>query len=673
MHRRSSTLAFTPPRTPLPRCTGYADTTSNILNKWFHTFFPQALKLGLELDARGGRERLHFMAQSWIVSLFLDCPPNILGLVCPTPQEVSDFERAVTAGYITWHALPWNGEPELMSRDMFDAALNLTFTLDDRFALPHKATVSQRDVPGMTRAVLPALAAAGVRAVTIGANPFSTPPSVPRAFLWRDVASGIALPTMLHPRAYGGISYDDAVIIPGLAHAIVFDWRGDNAGPPLSVDEVVADFKSIAATFPGAEIVASTLDDFTALLTPAVTAQLPVIEAELGDTWLFGSASDPLKSAMNKRAAAARSVCIAPGGGCAPGDAAVANFTRLLLKNSEHTWGLSVFYFMDPKNWTNAAFNAARAASPKYAAQSIASWHEQRAYGLDSALEALTLAGHPLAATIKAAWADLRPSGAPSLDGWTPAAPATPHVVGAWTLAFDAVTGAISQLVSGTQTWVDSAADGSFLGLAEYHTYDNTSIFAWEKAYNGAQPNREFGRDPSFSSANTELLVAQQRMLGLWSRGSSFLVHADFGLAKLHTDYGAPADMWIQYDVSGGAVNVSFTILNKTATRLLEGLFFRCNVTGASDVAWRVQKIGEDVDPFDVQPGGGARHHGVDAGVTARTTTGAALFVGAPDAPLAAFGAPMVFALDPSGAPVDPSEGLSFLLYDNLWQVRGGV
>ena len=460
---------------------GYADTTTNILNRWFYEFFPRALSLGLELDARGGAERLRFTAQSWIVSLFLDCPPALAGLVCPTAAEVANFTRAVAAGYITWHAFPFNGEPELMYRDLFLAAVNLTHALDDRFGLPHKATMSQRDVPGLTRAVVPALRAAGVRALSVGVNPWSTPPVVPRACVWRDAASGAELPAFWHPGSYGGIGITDAVVLPGLAHAVVFDWRGDNAGPPLSVAEVVGDWATIAAEFPGATITASTLDDFTALLTPDVLAALPVISSEVGDTWLHGAAADPYKSAANKRAAAARAACVADGS-CAPGDAAVANFTRLLLKNSEHTYGESMGFFKDNVNWTNAAFERARAASPQYGADITASWIEQRTYGLDAPLEAL--GAHALGATIAAAWADLRPAGAPSLDGWAPAVAGGVVVVGAWTLSFDAATGALALLVDGAgRVWANaSAGDGSALAFAEYHTYSNASVIAWETA-----------------------------------------------------------------------------------------------------------------------------------------------------------------------------------------------
>jgi hypothetical protein len=655
---------------------GYADTTSNILNEWFHTYFPRALSLGLELDARGGAERLHFLAQSWIVSLFLDCPPSIPGLVCPSPAEIANFTRAVKAGYVYWHAFPFNGEPELMSASMFDAALDLTFALDERFGLPHKKTLSQRDVPGMTRAVIPALSRAGVGAITIGVNPYSTPPMVPRAFVWRDAATGISMPTMVHPNFYGGILFDDAAFFPGLSHAIVFDWRGDNAGPPLSVAEVVADFATIAANFPGATVVASTLDNFTALLTPDILANLPVLETEVGDTWLHGASSDLYKSAANKRAVAARAACIADGG-CAPNDPAVANFTRLLLKNAEHTWGKSWTYFTDKKNWSNAAFEEARQSSPTYAKEAIASWEEQRLYGLSAPLEALT--GHPLGATIAALWSDLFPAGTPSLAGFTPAAPGAIVTVGTWTLSFDAASGALALLVDGAQSpptvWANASADGSFLGLSEYRTYDAASLANFSAWYN-ILPGKasEFGRDPSMSNANPVSYVAPQRLLGLWSQAgatsTTFLVRGDYEPASLHTDYGAPSEVWVQFDVptsAGGAINVSLSIFNKTATRLADGFFFRFNASGA--LSWRVDKIGQAVDPFDVQWGGNQRHHGVDANVTAVNDAGAALSIGAPDAPLACFGEPTIFPI-PTNVTADRSEGVSFLLADCLWNTN---
>ena len=178
---------------------GYANSTVGIFSLWWYTHFPRAYSLGLALDARGGPERLRFMSHSWIVSLFLDCPPGIPGLRCPTVGETANFTDAVNRGYIYWHAFPYNGEPELMHLKLFQSALNLTHALDDRFGVPHKATMSQRDVPGMTRAVLLPLSQAGVKTLTMGVNCYSMPGAAPRAFLWADSATGANLTTMLHP------------------------------------------------------------------------------------------------------------------------------------------------------------------------------------------------------------------------------------------------------------------------------------------------------------------------------------------------------------------------------------------------------------------------------------------------------------------------------------------
>jgi len=69
---------------------------------------------------------------------------------------------------------------------------------------------------------------------------------------------------------------------------------------------------------------------------------LPTIETELGDTWVHGAASDPQKLAFLRAAGAAVAACTAPGGGCAAGDPAVANATRFVMKNFEHTFGMDV-------------------------------------------------------------------------------------------------------------------------------------------------------------------------------------------------------------------------------------------------------------------------------------------------------------------------------------------
>lgn len=69
-----------------------------------------------------------------------------------------------------WHAFPHNAEPVLMSNYSLSFGFKLTHDLDDRFNLPRKTVLSQRDVPGMTRGLIPVLAANGIIGISEGSN-----------------------------------------------------------------------------------------------------------------------------------------------------------------------------------------------------------------------------------------------------------------------------------------------------------------------------------------------------------------------------------------------------------------------------------------------------------------------------------------------------------------------
>jgi hypothetical protein len=137
-------------------------------------------------------------------------------------------------GWITWHAFPFNSEPEFMDPSTITFGLDLTHHLDAMFSLPNKTVMSQRDVPGMTRSIIPLLASRGVHTISVGVNGGSTPPNVPTAFDWHDPVSNTSVRALYVNGGYGGESvvpgYHVATVIPGLSHALVVAWRGDNAG-----------------------------------------------------------------------------------------------------------------------------------------------------------------------------------------------------------------------------------------------------------------------------------------------------------------------------------------------------------------------------------------------------------------------------------------------------------
>jgi len=188
----------------------------------------------------GNGDQFQYLVQPWVLSLFLDCPTG-MGLRCPGPAARDAVRAAAASGALTWHAAPFNLEWEVMDAGMIRAAVEMVHALDDELGQPHKITVSlvgglggggtrhtlpaehfdvlalttadclprtdrlspawvQRDVPGLTRAAVPLLAASGVRALSVGVNWGSAPPGVPKSepFIWRDEASGTELIAMWH-------------------------------------------------------------------------------------------------------------------------------------------------------------------------------------------------------------------------------------------------------------------------------------------------------------------------------------------------------------------------------------------------------------------------------------------------------------------------------------------
>jgi hypothetical protein len=80
---------------------------------------------------------------------------------------------------------------------------SLMVSADDHFGHARRRTLSQRDVPGVTRAVVPLLARRGVQALSIGENQQCAPVNVPPIFLWKDLQTNTELIAMYHPFGYG--------------------------------------------------------------------------------------------------------------------------------------------------------------------------------------------------------------------------------------------------------------------------------------------------------------------------------------------------------------------------------------------------------------------------------------------------------------------------------------
>ena len=260
----------------------------------------------------------------------------------------------------------------------------------------------------------------------------------------------------------GSYPHNPPVLVPGLEHALVYNFAGDNGGPQ-TVKAYGSLWAALQKEFPNAEIVASTFDSYTDVLQ-TTRATLPKLSKEIGDTWVYGVPSDPQKQARVRVINRAFSAAIGKLGGAKNlhTDKVLQNATRFALKLGEHTDGRDVkSNLVDNYSWKKADFDRAKAVGSKNHSQYAIleeSWWEQRQWGVTIAIDTLANANHPLAAVLKAAVADLQPK-VPSRsasEGFKPAKPGQTFKCGGVSIGFDE-TGAISHLVgSDGHVWADA-------------------------------------------------------------------------------------------------------------------------------------------------------------------------------------------------------------------------
>lgn len=711
---------------------GFADTFPNILNRWFDEFIPLAHKVGQELESNTSTPaKLRFTMQSWIVSLYMHCPEG-LGLHCPNASQLSVFEEAVAKGWITWHAFPHNGEAEAMDAWSFGFGLDLTHSLDDALNVTRKTVMSQRDVPGTTRAALPVLASKGITAVSIGVNGGSAPPNVPPAFHWLDETTNTSMLMLVDQGGYGGLPLKSLglfvpIIIPGSAHALVVDWRGDNAGPPPQAQELIDDFDNLQKQFPDAKIVPSTFDEFVAAVQGESGVSLPVMVSEMGDSWIYGIASDPHKVA---RVRAARRV-LSAAASYMGGSLEFQNASRLFLKNGEHTWGLDQKSTITPlealhSNWSNAEFHQIieethqqplTTAATQYS-RLAQSWTRQRFVGLDAPVQALEMGGSSekeLAALIESAW-DEQVARLPNTSGYVPLPPSSVYLkefsAAGWRIRYNGTTGSISYLhdVFNDQTWVGGcgneggAVNGS-LGTLEYRTYSEQDYTDYELEYNYAWlfyflDDYDDQAKVGISNYGAVHQVEEAQLETLWVRQEgvdelSIIAELRFSDQVVQLA-GAPEKAWVTYDWFGqgstSRLNITVSIFNKTSTRLPEALFYRFVPQSCSSSPQTcVNKLSQWISTWPIPLGAGTHNHGVGddgfvflpassmnsrkpAGSTmdrcsSWSSAGPALQVRPWDAGLVSVGTPNPFPAPIRDAPV-ATEGIASVLYDNIWNTN---
>ena len=597
---------------------GFTDHAEKVRAQYHERFIPQAIETGAHFFRENPEEkRFVWTTGAWLIWDHLNSQPA---------NRVRALEEAIERGLIVWHALPFTTHTELMSPDLVRAGLSYAAELDKRFG---RKTIAAKmtDVPGHTRGLVPLLAEAGVKFLHLGVNTASPVPDVPDVFRWR-APDGSEI-VVMYQNSYG------ATHLPaGMDEGLSFAHTSDNIGPQ-SVPQTNEAYREIAAHNPGALLVASTLDAYGEKLW-ARRESFPVVDIEIGDSWIHGSASDPIKTAR------LRALTRLYDGFAAEGlTRERLAFGRGLAMVAEHTCGVDIkSYLRDTEAWDRQKFEAARKSDYRFA-YTEASWAEQRAY-LDKAVAEL---GEGDRAAAKAALAELE---APEFAA--PQGKASELTVDGWRVAVDD-SGAVTAITSPA----GETARGRPLFCFSYESYDAGDVAKHLDTYltHRAEWAILDHDKPGLGNAAT---ARSERFLPVLQAAGGNVLRLQLP-AEAHRELGAPETVDVVFTPRGEALEIAFILRNKPANRMPEAGFV--TVAPESAQGWEFEKLGLWQPADRIAPRGGGQLQAV-TGVRTDSLTVTPL-----DTPLAApAGSPfMPF----NAAPPDFSAGVRFNLFNNKW------
>lgn len=579
---------------------GFTDHAEKVRAQYHERFIPQAIETGEHCIAEDpARPRFIWTTGAWLIWDHLQSQPA---------SKVKRLERAIEQGVIRWHALPFTTHSELMSPNLFRAGLSYAAELDKRFELKTTAA-KMTDVPGHTLGIVPLLAEAGVKFLHLGVNSASPPPDVPDLFRWRAPDGSEVV--VMYQKSYGATHLPE-----GFEAALSFAHTNDNMGPQ-SVPQVAEVYRDMAREFPDADVRASTLDAYGELLWER-REEFPVVDMELGDSWIHGAGTDPDK--IKRLLALQRLYDNFVDEGLTPRRRA---FGRGLTLVAEHTWGVDIkSYLRDETAWERPAFEAARKADYRFA-YAEQSWAEQRAY-LDRAV------------------AELEPKDrirADASDG--------SEGVGAegWRVERGAFGDVVSITAPGGKTI--TGRDGSLLGY-RYESYDQRDVDAHMDSY---------------LTHRAEWAILDHAKPGLehavTARSAVFAPALDGTMdAAAHAELGAPERVEYGFRaLDAERLEITVMLHGKPANRMPEASFVTFTPEGVSE--WSFIKMGLWQPAGRVAAFGGGQLQSVFG------VRGEGFEITPLDTPLVAPAGSPFFPFEKR--PPDFSAGIRFNLHNNKW------
>ena len=608
---------------------GFTDLAVRVVERYFRDFIVQAVKTAEYFRRGSGAFRYRWTVGSWLIDEYFNRA---------TEAERRFLEQAIADGDIVWHAMPFTTHTELLTRELLRDGLAISGELDRRFGRRTRAA-KLTDVPGHTRGLIGPFTDAGVDFLHIGTNPAAGVCKVPPLFRWKDSRNREIL-VAYQPR------YGELLTIPGSDQSFLVCVTGDNTGPhtPEMVEQL---FAELSESVPGARFESATFDDLAEALRP-IASTLPLVEEELGDTWIHGAGSDPLKTAglrelarFRRGSATARS--------CAP-------FLRGLLLAAEHTWGMDEkIHLHDRSSWSA---NAVRAlVQTPEGARFASSWREQRDY-LSRAVAALP---EPDRTEALRRLHTLRPHPAEAFEPLE----GTRFENDAFALEFDPASGTVCRLRRKTDGREFAAPDAP-LFLFRMESFGNPEIHRFLDRYLRSRQDwalADFGKPGLPDSVQAQRNDGFPATLSIRHdpEGSRLLLSgapAPFpgGVRRVETELFLPHNR--------PEIEAELRFFGKEPARSPHAFWVRIRPECGPELKISFTKLGEPIDPRRVVPGGARTLHAVDGTIQFAGEAGCCTLETL-DAPLFAPGEPALFDF-PDTLP-EFRRGGWINLYNNVW------
>ncbi|MBP5250229.1 MAG: DUF5054 domain-containing protein [Lachnospiraceae bacterium] len=595
---------------------GFTGMGETVLRKYREEYIPKSVELASRLNTETDKKFI------WTVGAFLikDSLENA------TEEAAENLRKAIKRGDICWHGLAFTTHTELLDEELADHDLSLSDDLDGEFG-KHTIAAKMTDVPGHTRALVRAMARHGKKYLHIGVNPSSMVPRVPDTFLWKSGDDEIIVQ---YSYVYGAPCY-----VEGMDEVLEFAHTGDNLGPQ-EPGVIRSEMERIAKLYPNAKIIASTMDEYAAALLREKD-RLPVIEEEIGDTWIHGIASDPLKISRYRELIRLKDIWRKEGR-VDTASKEYKDFLTYLLLVAEHTWGLDYKKFlMDFTNWEKEDFNRARANDrtdlemitnrnanmrgvllsdiAKYrngdttgSYSFYESSHKEQMGYIFKAVEALPEDLKKEAAAAIEALDETDPAFSDEHKG-TALSPYEHIRIGNYEVAF----GGSGEIVYLSKNGAKRITDGVF-GRLGYTTYNARDCADNYYAYNRDFRMNQCWSEGDFSKPGLEFVEGLEHRdyeFGLRSAyvmGNTVYLKV-FGNERACEKYGCPRNGLIRYEFTEDSIKCRLRLTEKDANRMPEAIWFDMRFDVENPYRWRMKKIGEPVDPMDVLMGGNRMQH----------------------------------------------------------------